>query len=205
MNYTVLRVVKPLYGIPDSGLHWYLTYLEHHLVRIGMEISVVDPFALIKRRHNQLIREIILQVDYSFGIGTEEFFQAETEAAKCFQNKPIIILDETPALFNGLTITSTPDVSLYLQQTEKIDKLEVPNCQKGFGSVRALAQYIFVSIIPHVCAPEHQIVPVNAPTTLYEFKSFPKVIKFLRITIDTPLIFKPLYLSSEKLVLVSDA
>lgn len=27
---TVWRVVKPLYGIPESGLHWYFTYLQHH-------------------------------------------------------------------------------------------------------------------------------------------------------------------------------
>lgn len=27
----VLKVVKPMYGIPESGFHRYLTYLEHHL------------------------------------------------------------------------------------------------------------------------------------------------------------------------------
>lgn len=27
----VVKVVKPLYGIPESGFHWYLTYLTHHL------------------------------------------------------------------------------------------------------------------------------------------------------------------------------
>lgn len=27
----VLKVVKPLYGNPESGLLWYLTYLAHHL------------------------------------------------------------------------------------------------------------------------------------------------------------------------------
>lgn len=28
---TVLKVVKPLYGIPESALHWYLTYLDYHV------------------------------------------------------------------------------------------------------------------------------------------------------------------------------
>lgn len=27
----VLKVLKPLYEIPESGIHWYLTYLKHHL------------------------------------------------------------------------------------------------------------------------------------------------------------------------------
>lgn len=25
----VVKVLKPLYGIPESGLHWYLTYLSN--------------------------------------------------------------------------------------------------------------------------------------------------------------------------------
>lgn len=32
----VLKVVEPLYGIPETGLHWYLTYLSHHLETLGM-------------------------------------------------------------------------------------------------------------------------------------------------------------------------
>lgn len=35
----VLKVVKPLYGISESGLHWYLTYLEHHLDVLKMHSS----------------------------------------------------------------------------------------------------------------------------------------------------------------------
>ena len=27
---------KPLYGIPESGLHWFLTYHGHHLDRLNM-------------------------------------------------------------------------------------------------------------------------------------------------------------------------
>lgn len=63
---TVLKVVKPMYGIPESGLHWYLAYLEHHLGRLGMERSSVDPCVLLKRRNGRLIGAIILQVDDSF-------------------------------------------------------------------------------------------------------------------------------------------
>lgn len=28
----VLKVVNPLYRIPEIGLHWYLKYLEHHII-----------------------------------------------------------------------------------------------------------------------------------------------------------------------------
>lgn len=42
----VLRVMKPLNSIPGSGLYWYLTYLGHHLDRLGTHLTRVDPCVL---------------------------------------------------------------------------------------------------------------------------------------------------------------
>lgn len=39
----VVKVVNPLYGIPESWLQWYLTYLEHHIIKLGMIRSRLDP------------------------------------------------------------------------------------------------------------------------------------------------------------------
>lgn len=36
---TVLKVVKPLYCVPDSGHHWYFTYLDHHINTLRMKIA----------------------------------------------------------------------------------------------------------------------------------------------------------------------
>lgn len=33
---TIPHVVKPLYGIPEAGLHWYLAYLSHHIDELVM-------------------------------------------------------------------------------------------------------------------------------------------------------------------------
>lgn len=42
----VLQVVRPLYGMPESGLHWYLTYLDHHITCLGMtEPQPTYPFS----------------------------------------------------------------------------------------------------------------------------------------------------------------
>lgn len=60
---TVLKLVKSLYCITELGLHWYLTYLEHHLVRIWMERSKVDPCVLLERKNGKLLGTIILQVE----------------------------------------------------------------------------------------------------------------------------------------------
>jgi hypothetical protein len=33
----VLKVVKPLYGIPKAGNHWFKTYYSHYLNELAME------------------------------------------------------------------------------------------------------------------------------------------------------------------------
>lgn len=63
--YTVLHVFKPLYGIPEAGLHWYLTYLSHHIYTLGMTKSRYDPYLLMKHRNIKHIGMTELQVDDS--------------------------------------------------------------------------------------------------------------------------------------------
>jgi hypothetical protein len=33
---TILRVIKPLYGIAEAGVHWWATYHKHHCENLGM-------------------------------------------------------------------------------------------------------------------------------------------------------------------------
>lgn len=45
----VLPVIKPLFWIPESGIHLYLTYLKHHTERLGMTRATSDPYVLYRR------------------------------------------------------------------------------------------------------------------------------------------------------------
>ena len=173
----VLRVVKPLYGIPESGLHWYLTYLAHHLDTLGMTRSRVDPCLLIKQGNNGLDGFILLQVDDSLGFGTEQFLDEEERASLTFKCKARAPLTNKPTTFNGITITkgnqihvkdktqqvtggqgesiewSGKDIDAFrysISQRDKIGKLGNFNDQSEFVSQRALAQYIGVNIRPDI-------------------------------------------------------
>lgn len=64
-NNTVLLVIKFLYGIPESGLHWYISYLEYHINNLGMFHSTADPCLLVKRTDVRLKGLVALQVDES--------------------------------------------------------------------------------------------------------------------------------------------
>lgn len=50
---TVLHVVKSLYAIPASGLQLYLTYVDNHMRRLGMERTTIDPCVCLgeEKRH----------------------------------------------------------------------------------------------------------------------------------------------------------
>lgn len=60
---TVLKVVRPLYGIPESGLNWYLTYLYHHVGWIPMNRTKMDPLLLVRKTGEVVEGIIYLQVD----------------------------------------------------------------------------------------------------------------------------------------------
>lgn len=200
----VLKVVKPLYGIPESGLHWYLTYLTHHLDTLHMTRSKSDPCVLIKRSKGQLEGLILLQVDDTLGLGTTNFMEEEQHHSQAFRCKPRTRLSAIPTTFNGITITSH-DNMIKIQQTEKIMKLKPATTDKEFASQRALAQYIGVNVRPDTCAPIQLIAPGNAPTTKSEFKTLKKATAFLKDTKEQGLNFVPLNLDNVRLVVVTDA
>lgn len=46
----ILQAVKPLYGVPESGLHWFITYRNHHEAKLGLKSSNIDPCLLYKKK-----------------------------------------------------------------------------------------------------------------------------------------------------------
>src|SRR6266568_8443983 len=40
---TILKVVRPLYGIPEAGNHWFKTYYNHYIKELNMNQSTYDP------------------------------------------------------------------------------------------------------------------------------------------------------------------
>jgi hypothetical protein len=44
---TIIQVIRPFYGIAESGVHWWFTYHKHHLEEFNMVILTYDPCLLI--------------------------------------------------------------------------------------------------------------------------------------------------------------
>lgn len=149
---TVLRVVKPIYGIPEAGFHWYITYLAHHIDTLQIRRSRTYPFLLIKRSNGSLRGLIALQVDDILGLGTPGFLNQEETASQKFLTKTRTYMEAQPIEFNGINITEYTD-NISISQFKKIEKLSQSRNQKQLDSVCALIQYIAVRTLPDACAP----------------------------------------------------
>lgn len=102
--YIVLHVMKSPYGIPKSGIHWYLTYLEHHVDRLAMQMTPTDSCVLFSRQRRNLDGVVALQVEDFFGVGTSEFLELEGQTSDHFKCKPMRMISETFTTFNGVIV-----------------------------------------------------------------------------------------------------
>lgn len=115
----VLRVRKPLYGIPESGIHWYLTYLEHHLGELGMTTTRSYRCVHNKRTEEGIQAIVALQVEEALGLGSESFLAEEKQASKMLKSYPRKLIKEGSFNCNGLNITQEGH-QLHINQPEKI-------------------------------------------------------------------------------------
>lgn len=121
---TVPKFLKPLYGIPERGLQWYLTYIDHHTEHLGMKGTTVDPCFMFKRECAELVGMIDLQVDDSSSI-TKKILQEEEDAEIYFRSKErkFISLKATP--FNGIQISKMNNGNIHINQLDNILKLRI--------------------------------------------------------------------------------
>lgn len=125
----MLRVIKPLYDIAECGIHWYLTYLEHHVGGLRMRRERADPCVLHDRDDEGLTGFVLMQVDESFGAGTNAFLDNEDKTGEHSHPKPRNILADTLTTFNGTRVQRRDDGSIYTNQKEKCDSLAIPTTQ----------------------------------------------------------------------------
>lgn len=202
----VLCVLKPLYGVPESGLHWFVTYWTHHRERLSMKSTTGDPCLLYRPGDMHAEGVTALQVDDSFGHGTVEFLKDEERESKRFKCKPrkILKIGETTS-FNGCQITVERNRVHLLRQMDKLGKISKPRNQDELVSVRALLQYIGCCTRPDLCAPVQLLASeVNNPEAS-TYSKMESIVERCHNTKDMGLTFIPLERSSLRLALFTDA
>lgn len=145
----VLVAVKPLYGIREAGLHWFITYPNHHIEHLDMTQSSTDKFILFIEDKNQETNMVILQVDDSFGTGSQKCLHEEETASKRFASKPRKLFDVgTKMKFNGSTIERLSTDSYKLSQEDKLASIEIPSTMAEAKKLKYQLQYVATSCRP---------------------------------------------------------
>jgi hypothetical protein len=124
---SLLRVRKPLYGIPEAGNHWFQTYYKHHEEQLGMKPSPYDPCLLHCNKPEFGYGVVGLQTDDTLILANKSF--AEREEKKIhdasFTCKPRQIMTPSTSLkFNGAIISEDGQgITLTQERTLKLIKL----------------------------------------------------------------------------------
>ena len=98
---SVLRVAKPLYGVPEAGNHWFRTYHTYHTEQLRMEQSTYDPCLLYSTAPFGIVG---LQTDDTLFIGNETFTaneEVELKKANFLAKTREQLGPSTPLKFNG--------------------------------------------------------------------------------------------------------
>ncbi len=150
----ILQINSPFYGIPEAGVHWFTTYLKHHVEKLGMTSSSHDLCLLYTTDSQSSVRGITcLQTDDTLSAGNTKFMALEEKESKTFQSKPVTILTPgTSFKFNGGLLSKKEDGTLTLSQSHHAQKLNTIATASvstdEYVSQRALGAYIAANCRP---------------------------------------------------------
>lgn len=110
---TILKVVKPLYGVPEAGNHWLYTYHRHHTQNLALKQSTFDPCLLYSTNETVKGYGILgLQTDDTLILADDDFAAEEEiqlEKAKFIAKKRKLLTETEPLNFSGGDIKKEKD------------------------------------------------------------------------------------------------
>jgi len=204
----VLLVKEPLYGIPESGLHWFITYHSHHTGRLRMKPTRGDPCVLYRPADSksQCMGLTVLKVDDSFGHGDTKFLDDEERESRRFKCKPRKLVKKGDTVdFNGCCISVKENSVHWLGQDDKLRNLKVPETPEELVSTRAQIQYIGSCTRPDLCAPVQLMASAVTNPEQRTFLEMKKIVDWCHETCNVPLKYVPLDYDTIRLALFTDA
>src|SRR6266480_3650336 len=221
---SILRVLKPLYGIPEAGNHWFNTYHQYHTDDLGLTQSTFDPcllftdssigFAIVGLQTD----DTLFLADMKFAIHEEK----ELQKSKFMAKDRGKLTHSSTLSFNGGKIKLEPDNAITLTQERQCRNLKPVNVKSvdltsSRGKIRTavtpkdqfIAQRARGSYIASVCQPEATFDLSFAAQVINPNEEDAKHLnKRLQWQIDNPtrgLRFAPLDPDSLQLIIFTDA
>ncbi|KAF7571552.1 hypothetical protein PtrM4_090520 [Pyrenophora tritici-repentis] len=207
---TIIRVIKPLYGIAEAGVHWFATYQGHHCKELDMATSTYDPCLLITNGRREAFGIVGLQTDDTLAIGTPAFSGAEDAALQKanFRAKPKERLSKEVSLeFNGCTLTLRGDTILLTQKGQGA-KIEIIDPKAANRAQKYMEQRARGAYIASICQPEASFdlsaaAQIQQPKDT-EYVKLNRRLQWQSESIQRGLRYVPLDLATAKLVVFTD-
>ena len=137
-NGTVMKVIKPLYGVPEASTYWLNTYHTHHINKLSMMESTYDSCLLYTDGNDKGFGVVGLQTYDTLILANDIFATAkekELKEAKLLaknREKPTL---NTPTRFNGGYIRLANDNSFFLSQERQCQCLCLVTVNKSVNLV----------------------------------------------------------------------
>ena len=220
---SILQVVKPLYGVPEAGNHWFQTYHDHHTKELKMTQSTYDPCLLHTSTNGFGL--VGLQTDDTLFLANPEFArkeETELQKAKFLAKDREQLTAQHPIKFNGGQITLQENNLIKLTQERQAQNLRLVSTQpldltSSRGETRKsvspkdqyVAQRARGAYIATVCQPESAFnLSFAAQVTDPQEANIKQLNKRIQWQIDNPtrgLTFVPLDINSLSLLIFTDA
>jgi Reverse transcriptase (RNA-dependent DNA polymerase) len=129
----ILKLLRPLYGLADSGDYWGRTLLNHLQGDLGMESTIDDTALLFKRKGDKLIGLCASYVDDTLQAGNSDFIKLSEQTINKFKCRP---REWNNVQFAGVEIESK-DSEIIMHQRRYISKLKTLDKDVTFSHLRS--------------------------------------------------------------------
>lgn len=202
---TIWKEGDPFYGIPESGLHWYLTYANHHDEQKSMLWATIYRCVLIQRDETYLNGLVSMQVDNCMAFGTSRFESEEESTSWKYKSKPRQLHTITPTTFSRSNIARSLEETITMAKTDKTGQLTDINAQIIL-QVNDPCRNILESTKMHDVKSRVQLLAAgNKATIVDKFVSLNQVIRYPRKRNETILTLQKVDLPYSRLGLLREA
>ena len=203
----LLRMLKPLYGAPEAGDYWDVTFMLHVKEDLVMNPLTGDPALFLKKDVGDPDGLLGADVDDSCMGGNKRFQHMTTATLDKFESRPRVYDDFT---FIGVSVRTLlgPPRSFTLDKTVYIDALSRLPLAVGFTDfVRARAAFAWLAHgRPDLCYAINRAAQVTeALLSERHVKEYNKAVKHAKSTRSLVLRYGPLERASLHLRVYADA
>ena len=151
----LLKLLKPLYDLPDAGDYWHVTFAQHIRDDLEMKRSGGDLPLFFKHVHGRLSGLAGTYFDDSLLGRTLDFMTSTNKTLERFESRDRVLDDFT---FAGIEI-KTLAYGFILHQRKQIDKLSIIRLEASFRAFKsALMSLAWVTHTrPEVCSTVAQL------------------------------------------------